>query len=240
MWTITPCFRVRELIDLYQPDFIYFDGEWDNPPEFWKSRELVSYYYNQAESRGQKVLINDRYGKGARGVHGDVFNVEYHFENQNEGQPGSTNGLSGAESGKRSAIIWTQTRRTALPQRSLSTWLWTVWLATAISISMWGPTEPGEITAVEREPLEHLGNWLKVNGESIYGTRPWKVTSEGDIRFTCRDGFVYAVFLKWPGDKFVIKSLRAAPGSKISMLGIPGELEWTQNEQGLAGQFPRL
>ncbi|HDY86716.1 MAG TPA: hypothetical protein ENH82_01205, partial [bacterium] len=72
--------QIKELIDMYHPDFIYFDGEWDHPTEYWKSREFAAYYYNQALERGQEVLVNDRFGRrkdgtGSRGHHGDVYNV---------------------------------------------------------------------------------------------------------------------------------------------------------------------
>lgn len=229
--------QVRELIDLYNPDFIYFDGEWDHPSEFWKSRDLVSYFYNEAEKRGQKVLVNDRFGNDAREKHGDVYNVEYNFNKETEGNL------------KHKWSYWRGIGKTfgfnkdTNPEDCMTPKEFVHMVVDGVSrngnfdINV-GPTAAGEITYIEREPLEHLGRWLKVNGEAIYGTRPWKVTSDGDIRFTQKDGFVYAVFLKWPGDKFVIKSLRATPGSKISMLGIPGELDWKQDDNGLTITFP--
>lgn len=230
-------FQIREIMDLYQPDFIYFDGEWDKPSDFWKSREFISYYYNQAEKRGQKVLVNDRYGNESRGVHGDVFNVEYHFGKEIEGN------LNHKWSYWRGVGKTFGYNKDTNPEDCLSAKELIHMVIDGVArngnfdINV-GPTAAGEITDVEREPLEHLGKWLKINGEAIYGTRPGKVVFEGNIRFTYKDNFVYAVFLKWPGDKFIIKPIKAVPGSKISMLGVPGELEWKQEGENLVISFP--
>jgi len=44
--------------------------------------------------------------------------------------------------------------------------------------------------------------------------------------------------MKWQGETFHIKSLRAKKGSKISMLGVPGELKWRQDENGISIEYP--
>jgi alpha-L-fucosidase len=229
--------QVRELIDWYHPDFLYFDGEWDQPPEFWKSRELVAYYYNQALKRGQDVLVNDRFGKDSRGKHGDLYNVEYHFGIENEGLlthkwtywrgVGNTYGWN----------------RDMNPEDCLTVKQLIDMVVNGVSKNgnfdlNVGPDADGRVTDVEREPVAALGKWLDVNGEAVYGTRPWKVTEENDIRFTAKGDCVYAIFLKWQGETFRIKSLRAVEGSSISMLGVMGSLEWKQDENCLTISYP--
>src|ERR1035438_9139181 len=47
-----------------------------------------------------------------------------------------------------------------------------------------GPNADGTIPVIMQERLEQMGSWLKVNGDAIYGTRPWKSTrqwSEGEV-----------------------------------------------------------
>ena len=85
------------------------------------------------------------------------------------------------------------------------------------------------------EILDELARWMPVNGEAIFGTRPWKVYGEGpsrvnsggfnegklrytakDIRFTTKGGRLYALALGWPEDRrLVIRSL-ATPAGKIT------------------------
>jgi alpha-L-fucosidase len=93
----------------------------------------------------------------------------------------------------------------------------------------------GTIDSDEKKIVGDIGAWLKVNGEAIYGTRPWKIFGEGpstksfakgqfdgqrdtdtkpftseDIRFTqSKDGkTVYAIILAFPEDgRITIKSL---------------------------------
>ncbi len=88
-----------------------------------------------------------------------------------------------------------------------------------------GPTAAGEIPSGQRERLEGLGAWLRVNGEAIFGTRPW-VTSEGTasdgtpVRFTRTGDALYATLLGQPAPgPLEIPGLRPAAGTAVRVLG---------------------
>lgn len=111
--------------------------------------------------------------------------------------------------------------------------------------------------------LRCLAAWTRVNGEGLYGTRPWKVAGEGptaaelrhgafkeeavswttaDFRFTAKDRTVYAFQMKYPAQRQAfIRSLGLGSGVKVSAvgaLGHPGSLVFRQVEDGLFVQWP--
>ena len=112
--------------------------------------------------------------------------------------------------------------------------------------------------------LRGLGGWLKLNGEAIYGTRPWTTYGEGptgipkafneeaqsdytaeDIRFTTKDNVLYAILLGWPGATATVASLMAGgplPADRIEsvgMVGVDGDLTWSQDALGLNVHLPQ-
>ena len=231
--------QIKELIDLYHPDFFYFDGEWDHPEEFWKMKEVIAYYYNEAEKRNQEVFVNDRFGKGDRGKHGDLYNVEYGYDKENEGVLSHKwsywQGIANTFGYNQD----TDMEDCLSPKEFIDKVINGVSKNGNFDINV-GPTAAGKIPVYEQYPLLKLGEWLETNGEAIYGTRPWKIQEEGDANFTVKENHVYAIFSRWQGEEFKLKSVKPVEGSKISMLGVPGNLEYSWNEQdGLTVYYPK-
>jgi alpha-L-fucosidase len=109
-----------------------------------------------------------------------------------------------------------------------------------------------------------LGRWLKVNGEAIYGTRPFRVFGEGpvavkagsfgerhikdftarDIRFTTKGDVLYAIVLAWPGRQATIHTLKkpcplvTGKVTGVSLLGHDGKLTWRRDAAGLTVALP--
>lgn len=107
-----------------------------------------------------------------------------------------------------------------------------------------GPTAEGMIPEAQLGRLRVLGGWLKVNGEAIYGTRPWQraegLTADGTpVRFTCRGDVLYVIVMgaAQPGP-LTIRQLSAAPNSTVSLLGGPSDLPWAQAGNDLAITLP--
>ncbi|MEO6136529.1 MAG: alpha-L-fucosidase [Ginsengibacter sp.] len=230
--------QIKELIDLYHPDFFYFDGEWEHPEMFWKMKQVVAYYYNQAAKRNQEVFVNDRFGKDLRGTHGDLYNVEYDY---NKGSEGMLSHKWSYWQGIAKTFGYnhdTNQEDCLSPKQFIDKVIKGVSQNGNFDINV-GPTAAGPIADYEQYPLLKLGEWLKVNGEAIYKTRYWKVQKEEDAYFTTKADHVYAIFLKWQGKEFKLKSVKPVEGSKITMLGVPGDLKWSWNDSnGLTIYYP--
>jgi alpha-L-fucosidase len=122
----------------------------------------------------------------------------------------------------------------------------------------------GSLDPEVEQLLKEMGDWVAINGEAIYGTRPWRVFGEGDVKtegghfkedfaYTCKDirfttkgkDTLYAIALGWPaGRKLVVRSLaKGSPQatdeiSDVRLLGHEGELEWSRTADGLAVVLP--
>lgn len=83
-----------------------------------------------------------------------------------------------------------------------------------------------------------IGAWLKMNGEAVYGSRPFEVYGEDSVRYTRNQGNVYATLLDWQGGPITLKALLSesvtiGKVSKVEMLGSDIEMTFVQDEQGL-------
>ncbi len=162
--------QVRELCTNYGPiDCLWFDGEWDHPLDAWRSPELA----RMIRTLQPDALINDRLGKGERGVTPlcDFYTRE---------QPSEVNVAMGFE--HQAPRPWEACMTIGdFWQFSLKdTQFKSVNELIGILIDVVsrggnlllnvGPSPDGEIPPHFVERLRGMGAWLAVNGESIYGT----------------------------------------------------------------------
>ncbi|MGI9124377.1 MAG: alpha-L-fucosidase [Mycobacterium sp.] len=106
-----------------------------------------------------------------------------------------------------------------------------------------GPDQFGRFPEEQLVPLRGLGQWLQINGDAIYRTRPWAIaeaaTTEGaGVRFTERDGTLYAILLDLPGREFGIRGVDATDTTEVRMLGLDGPLHWRVDDTMLTVQLP--
>jgi len=97
-----------------------------------------------------------------------------------------------------------------------------------------GPLADGSLSPLQASRLLGLGEWLKFNGEAIFGSRPWgeveSTTGDGiEVRYTCRGMTTYALLLGTPaGRSIVLPSLRLLPYAGLRILGSIGYSTWFQ------------
>jgi alpha-L-fucosidase len=250
--------KLKEVIDKYQPDMIWFDSWLDRIPEEYREK-FCAYYLNDAAKRGKEVVILRKQ---------DDMPIDFTVLDHEKSR------MSGA-----SEHVW-MTDDTI----SRGSWCYTSDLtikpaadiihALADTVSKNGivllnisPKADGSIPEDQRETLKGIGDWMKVNGEAIYATRPWVTFGEGptkepaggfgdakkflnlkysykDIRFTqSKDGkTVYAIMLGWPKaeETVVIKSLGTDQTkiAGVSLLGCDAKIEWKQTADGLTITVP--
>ncbi|MEZ4725871.1 MAG: alpha-L-fucosidase [Caldilineaceae bacterium] len=102
-----------------------------------------------------------------------------------------------------------------------------------------GPMADGTIPPLQLERLLGLGQWLDVNGDALFDTRPWQVaegiTDDGiDVRFTQKGDSLYATLLDTPPTtQFVLTGLQAAEETTIHVLGQSAPVTWRRREEGI-------
>ena len=158
--------QFKDVVSRYAPALIFADGEWDMQSKDWQSEALLAWLFNESPSKAE-VVINDRWGKDSRHQHGGYWTTEYaaglkdgtHPWEESRGMAHSY-GLNRAER----ADDYKTTRELILVLVDL------VSRGGNLLLDI-GPAADGTIPPLMEERLLEIGDWLKVNGEAIYGTR---------------------------------------------------------------------
>ncbi len=248
--------RSTEIVDKYHPDFMYFDW-WAGQPAFQPYlKRFAAYYYNQAARRQQTVVLT--YKMNDFPENAAVLDVE-------RGKLDGIRLLPWQTDTSVSIHSWGYVEHDEYrAAKSLVGELVDVVSKNGNLLLNVGPKSDGTIPDEARSILLEIGAWLETNGEAIYGSRPWLVYGEGptkvassaldtdrqeytadDIRYTTRNGTLYAIALGWPsGDELRLHSLYRGspylPGEvcSVRLLGTPGELKWTNEADGLHVKLP--
>jgi alpha-L-fucosidase len=102
-----------------------------------------------------------------------------------------------------------------------------------------GPGADGSLSEPQAARLKGLGDWLKLNGEAIFGSRPWgetdSATGDGtEVRFTRRGMTAYAILLGTPaGRTIVLPGLRLLPYAGVRILGSLSYVTWYEEGKDL-------
>ena len=222
-----------EFIDNYDPDILWYDGEWNTPVELLGSYEIAAYFYNRAEGR-KEVAVNDRYGletgKYLRSYRGDIFTSEYGGTDGAGTTVGShhvweeNRGIS-----QSFGFNWQDTDENVISSKDFVNMFVDIVSRGGNLLLIVNLDAQGALPEVQEKRLKDIGKWLKVNGEGIYYTRAFSTNSEGNVRYTrSKDNqTVFAISLEWPGNQLKLHSVKPADKSRIYLLGYDEPLKWS-------------
>lgn len=251
--------QLREAVRRYSPSLLYFDGEWEFPLASFEMEGFLAWLYNDSPCKND-VVVNDRFGKGSRGKHGGVYCSE-------AGVRESGTEHKWCEDRPISRGNWSYNRLERLEdylrERDLIHLLVeTVAQGGNLHLDV-SPCADGTIPMLQQERLVQMGEWLRINGEAIYGTRRWLVAHEGPmvesvnprldknwrwtetkqrpmVHYTSKGSAVYAICLAWPGKVLKLASPLTTEQTQARMLGRSETLSWTASKNGLTIKMPDM
>lgn len=257
--------RTIDLIDLYNPDLLYFD---DTALPLYPASDvglrIAAHYYNRsmATHKGQlegvlfgKVLTDDQ--KKCM-----VWDVERGAPDKIQDLPWQTCTCIGQWHYRKSVYDNNEYKSAGEVIRML------VDIVSKNGNLLLNIPVRGDGTIDEKEIaiLEGIAAWMDINKESIFDTRPWKVYGEGpsaetknpiqaqgfnegkikfdarDIRFNQRGNVLYVTLLGVPVDNVQVRSLGKKEHvtiKKIEMLGSTEKISWRQDNDALVIETPK-
>ena len=252
--------KLKEVIDQYQPDIIWFDYVLDAIPEAYRQK-FSAYYLNEAEKLDKEVVIVRK--QEDLPINYTVEDLEKSRKNQIGLEPWMTD-----ETISKGSWCYTENLDIKGSADVLHVLIDIVSKNGVLLLNV-SPMANGTIPENQQQVLLDMGAWLDVYGESIYGTRPWYTFGEGptkepeghfdnhqeflkikyswkDVRYTTKGDLIYATLLGWPGagEELVLKAFAEDKLSdpleiaSVSLMGSSAELKWELANEGLTLTIP--
>ena len=230
--------QAKDFIDKYDPDILWFDGEWKRSSDYYKTPDIVAYFYNKALGR-KEVVANDRMGADTRKKHGDFYTSETDVvvdkmdymweENRSMSESYGYNRTDSLENYISAVQLIKMLVRIVAKGGNLNLIV--------------NPDGSGKVNELQMERLNELGEWLKINGEAIYGTRTNEVICDNTqlgqpVWYTMsKDSvYTYAIVFDWPkSETFILRGANPVHGGELTMLGYDKPLEWVDVGRRLWG-----
>ncbi|MEP6869004.1 MAG: alpha-L-fucosidase [Novosphingobium sp.] len=246
--------RITDLLDTYQPDLLYSDG---GIPFGRVGRSLIAHMYNSSIARSGKLeaVYNSKdLGSGEFYKEAGVQDVErgvLRGINPLPWQTDTSNGdwfYSDGFKYKTTSEVLAMLADIVSKNGNM-----------LLNVVLY---PDGSLPPESEQLLAELAPWMKINGEAIHGTRPWKIFGEGptetttgafkesaaytaqDLRFTTKGEVLYAITMGEPVGKVTITSLRLGnaqekrPVKGVRLLGNRRTLAFRQTSAGLEVNLP--
>ncbi|CAH1777645.1 unnamed protein product [Owenia fusiformis] len=241
--------QLRELVMNYEPDIVWTDGD-SGPYWYWKSTEFLAWLYNDSPVK-DKVVVNDRWG-GTECHHGGYYTCQDHYV------PGHLVKHKWENCMTIDKYSWGYRRDAQLEDFENSTSLIhqlveTVSCGGNLLLNI-GPTHDGRIMPIFQDRLSDMGKWLKINGQAIYKSKPWRAQQDNMTKNTWytsqvdeKSTTVYAILLDYPSQTAqnqLIVNLGepiTSPATNVTLVGYPKLLKWSPiGDSGISIIWPDL
>jgi alpha-L-fucosidase len=241
--------RSTELVNKYHPQLVWFDWWIEQPAMEPYRKSFAAFYYNQGLAWHKGVVLN--YKNKSFPDSAAVLDLERGKLEGIRPLPWQTDDAVGYKSWG-----YIDGEKYKSPQYVVDE-LTDIVSKNGNLLMNIGPRSDGTIPEEQQQLLLSIGQWLSINGEAIYGTRPWKIFGEGptqniggsfidnkvkdfvqqDIRFTTKGDSLFAITLALPKENIVIKSLSTTANNGtvagIELLGSDEKINWSQKADGL-------
>ncbi len=258
--------KIKEVIDNYTPDLIWFDFGLMRIPDKYK-RKMAAYYYNAAEAwnREVEIIYKDHHMPPKVGL----LDYERGRSDKLTWHSWITDTILGTKS-------WSYIEDEVYkpPNRLIHNFCDRI-AKNGYLLLNFGPKANGEIPQEVISRMKEMGEWLKVNKEAVFNSTAWVLAEEGptkmkdsgrfsekqevnytseDKRFVVKDNCLYIFVLGWPDEELCIRSLTKCPSShgqkenfylieesdvkSIQLLGHETELDWKLTNEGLKIKIP--
>ncbi|MCF8381305.1 MAG: alpha-L-fucosidase [Bacteroidales bacterium] len=238
-------FQTKELINNYQPDILWTDGELDYNGKDLKSKELLAWIYNEAPNK-EWIVVNDRWERGSRGNHGGFVSLGYGdiAESIAKNKKKEVSIPMAYSYGYNRAEAFSDYKSS---DEIIKTMVKTIAKGDNFLLGV-GAKADGSLPMVTEQKLEEISKWMVKNREAILDADSytpevpfWTINPKAgeNILFTRNGKNIYLILTDWTTDLVNLKNFKIGDYSIASSVDTGEELDIDFNKTSFVITLPK-